>query len=227
MLSLIRSVLVSWGLRAPERDEASGAGELDESRLLALLEEARRAPPFRRDALLKTIAQAMVRTTGPALVRYCALQLQGDRTRAEDAAQKAFTTFWRHLPRFEGRSSLKTWLYGIAYNHCRQDRRDDRRDRHLEGQHEGDIRVELHDDVDDLDTLVDREARRRHVIATIDTMEAREAWLLKARLFEHLDYDQMLAPFRARFGDSIKTIPGLRTAFFHAKARLVDKLEAR
>src|SRR4051794_34319186 len=37
---------------------------------------------------------------------------------AEDAIQEALLRAWRGLPRFEGRSSLRSWLYTIATNTC-------------------------------------------------------------------------------------------------------------
>jgi RNA polymerase sigma-70 factor, ECF subfamily len=37
---------------------------------------------------------------------------------AEDALQEALLRAWRGLPRFEGRSSLRSWLYRIATNTC-------------------------------------------------------------------------------------------------------------
>src|SRR5256714_3880072 len=37
---------------------------------------------------------------------------------AEDALQEALLRAWRGLPRFEGRSSLRSWLYTIATNSC-------------------------------------------------------------------------------------------------------------
>jgi RNA polymerase sigma-70 factor (ECF subfamily) len=37
---------------------------------------------------------------------------------AEDALQDALLRAWRALPRFEGRSSLRSWLYTIATNAC-------------------------------------------------------------------------------------------------------------
>ena len=39
-----------------------------------------------------------------------------DRQRAEDAVQEAFVRIFRNLPSFEGRSSLKTWVYRISVN---------------------------------------------------------------------------------------------------------------
>jgi RNA polymerase sigma-70 factor (TIGR02960 family) len=37
---------------------------------------------------------------------------------AEDAVQETLLSAWRALPGFEGRSSLRTWLYRIATNRC-------------------------------------------------------------------------------------------------------------
>ena len=37
---------------------------------------------------------------------------------AEDALQDALLRAWRGLSKFEGRSSLRSWLYRIATNAC-------------------------------------------------------------------------------------------------------------
>lgn len=48
-----------------------------------------------------------------------ALRMSGDREEAADLAQETFLRVFRHLGRFRGRSSLKTWIYRITVNCCR------------------------------------------------------------------------------------------------------------
>jgi len=42
----------------------------------------------------------------------------GNAAEAEDLTQETFVQLYRSLPSFEGRSSLLTWTFGIAYNVC-------------------------------------------------------------------------------------------------------------
>src|ERR671922_144095 len=48
---------------------------------------------------------------------------------AEDALQESLLGAWRGLAGFEGRSSLRTWLYRIATNRCLNARRSASRHR--------------------------------------------------------------------------------------------------
>lgn len=51
-------------------------------------------------------------------IYYLALRFLGDPTQAEDATHDVFLKAFRKLQDFKGQSSLRTWLYRIAVNHC-------------------------------------------------------------------------------------------------------------
>lgn len=76
------------------------------------------APP---DALLARIAAgdrdalaALYRQHEAALFRFVLSRLN-DPTQSADIVHDVFLEIWRSAGRFEGRSSVRTWIYGIAY----------------------------------------------------------------------------------------------------------------
>ena len=52
-----------------------------------------------------------------------------DQPLAEDVSQSTFATFIESAHRFEGRSHVRTWLFGILYNKISETRRRQKRDR--------------------------------------------------------------------------------------------------
>jgi RNA polymerase sigma-70 factor (ECF subfamily) len=76
---------------------------------LRLLQAARRGDEgaFRR----------LVEAHRSGLQAHC-YRMLGSLPDAEDALQESLLRAWRALPRFEGRSSLRSWLYRIATNAC-------------------------------------------------------------------------------------------------------------
>lgn len=53
------------------------------------------------------------------MVYNLSLRLSGSPDEASDLTQEIFLRIFRHLAKFRGSSSLKTWIYRVALNHCR------------------------------------------------------------------------------------------------------------
>lgn len=58
-----------------------------------------------------------------AFIGRVVLRLMGDGPHVDDLVQETFIVAYKQREKFEGRSSLRTWLYGIASNLCLRQRR--------------------------------------------------------------------------------------------------------
>ena len=63
---------------------------------------------------------------------YC-YRILGSTQDAEDALQETLVAAWQGLPTFEGRASLRTWLYRVATSRCLNILRSARRHPHSAG----------------------------------------------------------------------------------------------
>jgi len=60
---------------------------------------------------------ALMSRYGVPVYRFCRQMLR-DEALADDVHQQVFVQAYRDLPRFERRSALRTWLFGIARHRC-------------------------------------------------------------------------------------------------------------
>ena len=116
-----------------------------------------------------------------------------DPQQAEDVTQATFATFIEAAPRFEGRSHVRTWLFGILYKKVAEARRELGRDREM----------------DDIDEVVERRFDRsgrwsrppRPADADLYDQEIRHA------ISDCLD----AAPDRQRMAFILREVEGLST----------------
>ena len=65
----------------------------------------------------ETAAEVLVRQNGPWMLNLARRMLKNDAA-AADAVQEAFISAFANIGKFEGRSTLKTWLHRIVVNKC-------------------------------------------------------------------------------------------------------------
>ena len=219
LFSLIRR----W-FRRPEADDVEARALV---RAEALLAAARNEPRIlRRDELRRDAVALVVHALTPAIRRYCAERLDHDAALADEATQRTFTTFWRVAGRFEGRSTLRTFVFGIALNTCREIRRSLRASPVLPAP-DADALLDptACTSMDaDAEAAIEARERRAAVARAVARLSPRHRWILQHRIVDEVSYTDLLGPYRATFGDGIASEEGLRTLLFQARKALIKAL---
>jgi RNA polymerase sigma-70 factor (ECF subfamily) len=110
------------------------------------------------------------------------LRLLGNGEAAREATQETALRFLKELPRFEGRSGIRTWAVGIAINVAREMRREGRRQEQIEieaAAPEGEPRREL-----------EERERAEMVNRVVDGLPMRQREAVVLRFFEELSIAQ-------------------------------------
>jgi len=132
----------------------------------------------------------LVERYGRELQAHC-YRMLGSRSEAEDVVQETFLRAWRARSRFEGRSTLRTWLYRIATNACLDVRKGRARGGvgpvgvpgddtgPAAGRHPLDVVAPSEEQPDA--TLVTRESVTQALLTTIEVLPARQREVLILR----------------------------------------------
>jgi RNA polymerase sigma-70 factor (ECF subfamily) len=154
------------------------------------------------------------------MVYNLALRLSGDADQAADLSQEIFLRIYRHLERFRGRSTLKTWVYRVALNHCRS-RLGRKRWWHwpLREETDGEEGVQLLDEQRDPESRAIADDAGRRVLAALRQVPEpfREAVILCD--LQELSYQEIAEILGVRVGT-------VRSRISRGRDRLRDILEA-
>lgn len=151
------------------------------------------------------------------IVYNLALRMAGDPFDAADLTQEAFLRVYRHLGKFRGRSSLKTWVFRVALNHCRSRLKRRRRPDQLEiGEDEEERQIPDERRGPEEHALAGDTARQVQRALLRLPVEFREAVVL--RDLQELAYDEIAQVLGVRIGT-------VRSRIARGRQRLREALE--
>lgn len=126
-----------------------------------------------------------------AIISYCRCHVF-DLELAREVAQEVFLAAFEGMADFRGRSSMKTWLYGIAFKKCLEFGRNTKRRELLLQSHQDTIRVRAHCPAPEPpEEIVGQESRRHQVWQALHALPVYERELLVLRYLEELTYEEI------------------------------------
>ena len=161
-----------------------------------------------------------------------AARLLGDAEEARDLSQEVFLQVYRHLHRFEGRSSLKTWIYRIVVNQARNRQRWWRRRRKeracpleaLTAAEEARVSAQASADEESPFERLSREERARRVQSALLDLPFPHRTVLVLREVEGLSCDAIAASLGLPEGTVKSRLSRAREAL---RIRLLPDLQGR
>lgn len=166
----------------------------------------------------------LVRRHRNGIYRFVRWHLGAPAGEAEDVTQDVLIEVFRCLPRFEGRSRLRTWMLALAHNLCRQRRRGcDGPGRAAFTEATDEVLRTVADATADLDALLARRELQVQVRSAIESLgpEHREAVLL--REIEGLSYAEIAEVTRVPVGTVRSRLHNARVALGASLVGLAQK----
>jgi RNA polymerase sigma-70 factor, ECF subfamily len=151
-----------------------------------------------------------------ARIHRAALVLTGSPWEADDLAQETFMVLARSAARFEGRSNIYTWLYGILLNlERRERRRNGMRNRKLRTAWDAAPKGER--SVPSAETPIEVSEWKKSLWAIVAELPDGQRQTLTLRYSEHLSYEEIAAVMNCPVGT-------VKSRVFHGVASLREKL---
>jgi len=146
-------------------------------------------------------------------------RLSGNPDEASDLSQEVFVRIFRHLAKFRGGSTLKTWIYRVTLNHCRSRLGRKRPEPQPLTGPEGETVREIEDPRRNPEDRAVAESEGRLVAAALARLPGRFREAVTLRDLEDLSYQEIAAILRVRIGT-------VRSRIARGRERLRDVLES-
>ena len=144
----------------------------------------------------------LVRRHRNGIYRFVRWHLGAPGGEAEDVTQDVLIEVFRCLPRYEGRSRLRTWMLGLAHNVCRQRRRGSSGARRafVVADATDEVLRTVADATADLDALLARREVQVQVRSAIERLGPEHRDVVLLREIEGLSYGEIAGVLRIPVG---------------------------
>lgn len=153
------------------------------------------------------------------MVFFLALKVVGGHDDADEIVQKTFISVYKNIGRFEGRSSLKTWIFRIAMNYSKNLIRD--RARHA-GEELADWNATTESSVEE---DIEADQRRRIVEKAMENLPPRQREVLQMRAFGDMSFAEIAqdvgistSAAKVNYHYAVKALKGLLANFRESHA---------